>query len=128
MSMPKPSEEMKFKTSITMMIFASLSQLMQLQSQPTLEVFLGKQVVLEPSLHFTPVLQSSGFILPSVSALPPVCSLQTGGKVSLQLWLITPTLTLIILDKWLWIYENNVCKLRIKVLIWNEHYLNIVGN
>ena len=99
MSMPKPSEEMKFKTSITMMIFASLSQLMQLQSQPTLEVFLGKQVVLEPSLHFTPVLQSSGFILPSVSALPLVCSLQTGGKVSLQLWLITPTLTLIILDK-----------------------------
>ena len=76
---------------------------------PLLKFFWGKQVVLEPSLHFTPVLQSSVCILPPVSALPPVCSLQTGGKVSLQLWLLTLTLTLIILDKWLWIYENNVC-------------------
>ena len=42
----------------------------------TLEVFPGKRVVLEPSLHFNPGLQSSVCILPSVYILPPVCSLR----------------------------------------------------
>ena len=44
--------------------------------QLTLEVFPGKRVVLEPSLHFNPGLQSSVCILPSVYILPLVCSLR----------------------------------------------------
>ena len=44
--------------------------------QLTLEVFPGKRIVLEPSLHFNPGLQSSVCILPSVYILPPVCSLR----------------------------------------------------
>ena len=69
MSRPKPSEEVKFETSIAMMIIASLSRLMRPQSQLTLEVFPGKWVALEPSLHFTPGLQSSACILPLVCIL-----------------------------------------------------------
>ena len=38
--------------------------------QLTSEIFPGKQVVLEPSLHFNPGLQSSVRILPSVYILP----------------------------------------------------------
>ena len=44
--------------------------------QLTSEVFPGKRVVLEPSLHFNPGLQSSVCILPSVYILPLVCSLR----------------------------------------------------
>ena len=44
--------------------------------QLTSEVFPGKRVVLEPSLHFNPGLQSSVRILPYVYILPPVCSLR----------------------------------------------------
>ena len=42
----------------------------------TLEVFLGKWVVSELNLHFTPGLQSSVRILPSVCILRPGCSLR----------------------------------------------------
>ena len=52
--MPKPSEEVKFKTSITMTIITSLNP-----SYISLEVFLKKRVVLELSLHFTPGLVCS---------------------------------------------------------------------
>ena len=38
--------------------------------------FPGKRIVLESSLHFTPGLQSSVRILPSVFILRPVCSLE----------------------------------------------------
>ena len=45
--------------------------------QLILEVKAGKRLVLDPSLHFTPDLQSSVCILPSVCISTPVCSLQS---------------------------------------------------
>ena len=67
---------MKFKTSIAMRTITSISPLVRPRSQLTLEVFLGKKVVLEPSLHFSRGLQSSVCILPSVCTLSTVCSLR----------------------------------------------------
>ena len=57
---------MMFETSVAMTIIASLSQLTRPRPQLILEVYPGKRVVFEPSLHFTPGLQSSVCILPSV--------------------------------------------------------------
>ena len=45
--------------------------------QLILEVEAGKRLVLDPSLHFTPDLQSSVCILPSVCISTLVCSLQS---------------------------------------------------
>ena len=83
---------MKFKTSIAMRTIASISRLVRPRSQLTLEVFLGKRVVLEPSLHFSPGLQSSLLrvcILPSVCTLSTVCSLcftQTAFLMPIHFW------------------------------------------
>ena len=52
MSAPKPSEEVKFETSIAMTIIASLSRPRVLDPSSLLKFFPGKRVVLEPSLHF----------------------------------------------------------------------------
>ena len=62
----RQNEDVKFETSILMTIIASLSQLARPRSQLTLKVFPGKRVVFEPSQHFTPGLQSSVCILPTV--------------------------------------------------------------
>ena len=57
---------MMFETSVAMTIIASLSQLTRPRPQLILEVYPGKRVVFEPSLHLTPGLQSLVCILPSV--------------------------------------------------------------
>ena len=80
---------MKFKISIAMRTITSISPLVRPRSQLTLEVFLGKRVVLEPSLHFSPGLQSSVCILPSVCTLSTVCSLrftQTTFLMPIHFW------------------------------------------
>ena len=64
----RQNQDVKFETSILMTIIASLSQLTRPRSQLTLKVFPGKRVVFEPSQHFTPSLQSSVCILPTVYA------------------------------------------------------------
>ena len=72
-----------------MRTITSISRLVRPRSQLTLEVFLGKRVVLEPSLHFSPGLQSSVFILPSVCTLSTVCSLrftQTAFLMRIHFW------------------------------------------
>ena len=72
-----------------MRTIASISRLVRPRSQLTLEVFLGKRVVLEPSLHFSPGLQSSVCILPSVCTLSTVCSLrftQTTFLMPIHFW------------------------------------------
>ena len=72
-----------------MRTIASISPLVRPRSQLTLEVFLGKRVVLEPSLHFSPGLQSSVCILPSVCTLSTVCSLrftQTAFLMPIHFW------------------------------------------
>ena len=62
MSTLKPSEEIEFETPLAMTIVASFSRLTRPKARLTLEVFPGKRVVLELSLHFTPGLQSSVYI------------------------------------------------------------------
>ena len=65
------------ETSIAMTIIASFSWLTRPQSSSFLKCLLGKRLVLDPNLHFTPDLQSSVCILPSVCISSPVCSLQS---------------------------------------------------
>ena len=84
MSTPKPSEEVRFKTSIAMTIIASLSKLMWPRSQLTLEVFLGKWFVFRTESAFYPwsAVFSLHFTLSLLfTPLPPppfeVCSLHS---------------------------------------------------
>ena len=76
-STSKPSEEVKFETSIAVTIIANPSRHTRPRSQLTLEVFPWMRVVLKRSPHFTPDMQSSVSISPSVCILLPVWKLQS---------------------------------------------------